>query len=193
MTTNKRVPSAALLLLLLLVFATACDGGSTRPPPPPQMEIVYSAASTSPPANSISLSEVSRTSSSITLGVNANSVTDLYGIGFDLVWNPAFLSYRSASEGTFLASGGRSTTLVADLADTDPGPGVNREQGRLKVAVSRLGAVPGATGSGMLLSVVFDAVSAGTTGISFEATVAFDSTGAMMPISFSGGSVNVRR
>jgi len=140
------------------------------------------------------MSEVSKTATSITLAVNATSVVDLYGVGFELVWNPAFLRYESAAEGSFLAMGNANTTFAAELVDVQPGPGEDRQQGRLSVGVTRLNEVPGMSGSGQLLTVTLSSVASGTTSASFEATQAFDSGGTRITgMTFAGGTLNVRR
>ena len=184
--------SLGLSLAGLLLVCTRCGGGGPTAPPQPSMSISFTAAAATAP--SITLTEVSKTPTSITVAVNANSVTDLFGVGFDLVWNPAFLHYQSAAEGSFLRAAGIATAFTAELVDVEPGPGEDRQQGRLAIGVGRLNAVPGVSGSGQLATVTFTSVASGTTGMSFEAIQPFDSTGTRITaMSFAGGTFTVRR
>jgi hypothetical protein len=61
------------------------------------------------------------------------------------------------------------------------------------VGASRLGAVGGASGSGTVMVLHFDAVANGNGQRGFSDANAFDSTGAPTGVSFSGGSVTVNR
>ncbi len=134
-----------------------------------------------PPRRSLA-SGAGSTATTLFLEVQANQVTDLYGLSFDLTYPPALLRYDGIMEGTLLSeSGMQQTTLLT-------GPGA---AGTLLVGFSRLGSIPGATGSGVLLTLRFTAVGAGTGSFGFVRNSAVNSSGAALPLSWSGGKVEV--
>jgi hypothetical protein len=119
----------------------------------------------------------------LSLAVQASSVNDLYGVSFDLRFPSAALRYGGFDEGTLLSEGGFDDTYqVAESTD-----------GNLVVGATRLGAVGGATGSGTVMTLHFDAVANGNGEIAFAQPQAFDRNGAPTAVSFSGGSVTVNR
>jgi len=138
-------------------------------------------------ANSIYLSAgQGGSSSALVLEVDAQSVTDLYGVGFLLRYPDDLLSYskNSAAEGSFLSESGE---VDIDLQVRE------RSDGELTVGISRLGEVPGATGSGTLLSLEFTRKSAGSGPMEMADHDALDSYGEVqVAVTWIGGSVSVR-
>lgn len=118
------------------------------------------------------------------LDVEAQTVTDLYGVSFVLNYPNHLLSYRrgSASEGPFLNGDTRIELIVKQ-----------RTPGELTVGISKVREVPGATGSGLLLSLEFETRNAGTGSMALSEEAAVDSLGqAQEDVNFIGGSVTVR-
>jgi hypothetical protein len=106
-------------------------------------------------------------------------VTALYGVAFDLGYPASVLSYQGATPGDFLEEGGFQVSLQ-----------VAEESGNLIVGITRLGAVPGATGSGTLVTLRFRSIGSGNGSLSFSRTQAVDADGQPMSgVSFVGGSV----
>ncbi|HBL29300.1 MAG TPA: hypothetical protein DD490_20910, partial [Acidobacteria bacterium] len=90
---------------------------------------------TTAPANGISIAAgAATTRTTLILEIRANSVTDLYGVAFDLRYPSNVLQLVQASSGTFL---GNATLQSA------PGSG----NGLLVVGLSKLGAAAGTSGS----------------------------------------------
>ncbi|OLD64286.1 MAG: hypothetical protein AUI47_06760 [Acidobacteria bacterium 13_1_40CM_2_68_5] len=116
------------------------------------------------PANSVS-------PIAVRVVIGPTSSMDVYGIKFDVVFDPAVLNFDSpAMEGSFLNKDGSPTVLEAATQPGDPG--------RLVVAVTRQGAVGGVGTSGAQTTVVtlpFAAVAAGTTSLGFENGTVVDS------------------
>jgi hypothetical protein len=173
----------ALVVLFVLAALAACGGGGspTRPPPPP------------PPTSSLTFTPGSSTGGSVValartgatggreldLAVEAREVSALYGVAFDLGYPASVLSFEGATAGGFLAEGGFQVSLQ-----------VAEETGNLIVGVTRLGAVPGASGSGTLLTLRFRSVASGTGSVSFSRTQAIDADGRPLGgVAFVGGSV----
>lgn len=176
-----------LLFLLLPLLLISCGGGGggggptePPPPPPPTPGIVFTAAG-APPANSLYLaSGTGTTTSTLVLEVRANQVTDLYGVAFDLAYPSAQLQFTRATAGPLLSNG--SVQAVVSSAGT------------LIVGGTHLGTTPGANGSGVVMTLEFSAVGAGTGSFAFSRNSALDSTGrAISGLSWVAGSVTVTR
>ena len=176
-----------LLGLLALAGVVACGGGGggggptqpPPPPPPPPPSITFTPAA-APAANSIFLtSSAASTASKLFLEVRANQVTDLYGVAFDLSYPTAVLRYDNAVRGNFLDG----TIAVSETP-----------AGNLVVGVTRLGAVQGVDGSGLLLTLELSPVAAGSGNFTFSRNAALDDDGAQMTATgWVAGSVQVVR
>jgi hypothetical protein len=119
-----------------------------------------------------------RTASTLILEVRANSVTDLYGVAFDLAYPANLLQYVRATQGPLLAGG----TLQVAAGGT----------GTLVVGLANLGPVPGANGSGVLMTFEFRAIGAGQGSIGFSRNVAVNSAGqSINGLSWGTGTVRV--
>jgi hypothetical protein len=175
------------LLALFALALAACGGGgggggSTGPtePPPPAAGIVFTAAS-APAVNSLYLaSGAGTTASTLVLEVRANQVTDLYGVAFDLAYPGSQLQFTRATAGPLLSNG--SVQAVVSSAGT------------LIVGGTHLGSTPGASGSGVVMTLEFSATAAGTGSFAFSRNSALDSKGKPIAgISWVAGSVTVTR
>lgn len=168
--------------LIVLAALAACGGGSpTRPPPPPPptSSLTFTPGAASG-GSAVVLARTGPTGGSdLHLAVEARQVSSLYGVAFDLGYPASILSYEGATVGDFLGQDGFQVSLqVAD------------ETGNLIVGVTRLGDVPGASGSGMLLTLRFRAVGSGTGSLSFSRTQAVDADGRPIGgVTFVGGTV----
>jgi hypothetical protein len=182
--TARRTLRSALVFLVLLVLI-ACGGGGgggptePTPPPPPPPGITFTAAGGG--ANSISLGSGAATNeTTLFLEVRATSVTDLYGVAFDLRFPNAVLQFVRATDGGFLGGG---TVQVAETAT-----------GTLVAGASKLGAVAGSTGSGVLMVLEFRAVAAGSGTFTFADNTALNATGSAVPnLTWAAGNVTVVR
>ena len=102
-----------------------------------------------------------------TVSVYVSGITDLYGYGFDLGFDPGRVQELSASESAFLGLGG--PTFHIDGSVDNVGGVVSG------VANSLEGDVPGVDGSGMLESFVFKATAAGSAGFTLANVTLLDS------------------
>lgn len=184
--------AVALVLVAASWFSIGCGGGGgggpTSPPNPgpPPSSISFSSDS-SAGADSIYLSTGSGGGGSVlVLDVDVQSVTDLYGVSFVLEYPEDFLSFskNSESEGSFLSDGGQEDT---DLQVSE------RTAGEVIVGITRLGTVPGASGSGNLLSLEFTRKAAGSGRMEMVDNDALDSFGdVQLDVTWISGSVTVR-
>jgi hypothetical protein len=177
-------------LLLLALAVAACGGGGggggggpTTPPPPPPPGITFTADGAAG-ANSVALASGSGSdANTLLLTVNANGVTDLYGVAFDLRYPSNLFRYEGSPVADFLNNGAQTSFQVVE---TTPGT--------LVVGYTRLGAVAGATGSGTMITLRFTATAAGNGTFTFSDNSAFNSRGEPIPgLTWVAGRVQVVR
>jgi len=176
-----------VLLLVLALLLTACGGGgggstpTEPPPPPPPVAGIVLTPQAAPGANSLYLaSGTGTTATTLVLELRANQVTDLYGVAFDLTYPATQLQFVRATAGPLLNNG------AVQAAVSSPGT--------LIVGGTHLGSTPGATGSGVVLTLEFSAVAAGSGSFAFARNSALNSTGAAISgLTWLAGSVTVTK
>jgi general secretion pathway protein D len=99
-----------------------------------------------------------------------------------LTFNPAVVRVRSVQEGSFMRQGGAN---VAFAQQVDPAAG------RIDITLSRSGDTVGASGSGVLAAVLFEAVGPGSS--SFVPSGVATGPGGAIGLQFSSTTVTVRR
>lgn len=183
----RRGLAVALVVAVAVPLAAGCGGGSGGGggggPTTPGPAVTYSPAAGGG-AGSLELRAAAPpTTERIVLELRANQVEDLYGIAFELFYPGDVVSLEEIREGDFLTGGaGAQTTL--QVAEEPPES--------VLVGVTRLGPVPGVTGSGTLLSLEFSIDGAGSGSFRFQDNQAFDAEGSPRPdISWSGGTIQV--
>ena len=173
----------ALLPLLLALTLAACGGGGggsgPTAPPPPTAGIVFTPQGT-PGANTLYLaSGAATTTTTLVLEVRASQMTDLYGVAFNLTYPSAQLQFVRATAGPLLGNG-----AVQAAVSSPPGT--------LIVGGTHLGSVPGANGSGVVMTLEFTAVAAGSGSFAFTRNSALDSSGRpIASVAWLAGSVSV--
>ena len=172
-----------ILGMALLVLGLACgsDGGDGGSPVGPPSGISFQPSSV-PGTNSLALgTEAGSTTQLLRLELRAQNMTNVYGLSFDLLYPSQLLSFTASTEGSFL--GGTQTTMQVE----------ERTPGRLVVGISRLGNVPGANGSGVVMTLEFMSQSvAGNGAIQFQSNTAFAANGAPIGgVAWGGGTVTV--
>jgi hypothetical protein len=119
-------------------------------------------------------------SSVLELEVRADALTGVYGLAFDLTYPNGLLRFDGFAEGSFLESDGAQATV--QTAQT--------EAGRLVVGASRLGAVGTVSGTGIVLTIRFTAVGAGTGSFGFSGNrVLDDDASEVGGVSWAAGTV----
>ena len=99
-----------------------------------------------------------------------------------VTFNPSILRMRVVQEGSFLRQGGANVVFTPN---TDPGIG------RIDLTFVRPGDSVGASGSGLLAAIQFDAIASGTSPLTVSG-VAANPTGGTIPLQFVPASVVVR-
>jgi general secretion pathway protein D len=91
-----------------------------------------------------------------TTPVSINNATRISVITVTISYNPAVLRVRTVQDGTFMRQGGVTAAFT---------PRIDAAAGRVDIAISRAGDQTGASGSGLLAAVLFDAVAPGSSQI----------------------------
>ena len=188
---GRRAIVAAALLALAIAASLRCGGGGsgggggggpTNPPTPTPVTAITFTPSGTGGANSISLTRVSSDQSSIVLSLEVTSITELYGVAFDLRFPANALVFDRATEGTYLDQSGAVDTSF----QVTEGP-----SGTLVIGLTRLGQVSGRTGTGSLLQIEFDRRATGSGDLTFADNHAFNPLGEIAGVTWSAGRVVV--
>ena len=175
-----------LAVALLLVLACGGGGGGGSPteptptptPTPTQPSITFTPQSPGPSGISL-VTGAGSNATTLILEARATSVSDLYGVAFDLAYPANLLQHVRTTQGPMLAGG----TFQGSVTN-----------GRMVIGLSNLGPVPGASGSGVLLTFEFRAAGAGEGTFTFSKNQAVDSQGqAIAGLTWSAGTVRVIR
>jgi hypothetical protein len=114
---------------------------------------------TTPNVKLVPSSQTLTQGSQFTLSVVVENVTDLLGASVTLNFDAAKLQYVSSSAGSFISN--------ATLMDSSAG-------GSVTLDVAGMGASSSASGTGTIITVVFDTIASGSTNITFGATTLRD-------------------
>ncbi len=109
----------------------------------------------------------------------ASQVSDL---SVTLVYSPSLLRVRSVQEGSFMRQGGITATFSQAV---DP------EAGRVDVTITRVADRTGASGSGLLAAILFEAITSGAATVQASG-VARTPSGGLVPLTFAPIAVNVQ-
>jgi hypothetical protein len=114
----------------------------------------------------------------------SSSDPDLYGFQFDIGFDPTILRAIGVTEGSFLTGGG--TTFWID-------PSIDNVGGNIScIADTLLGSIAGATGSGVLARLEFQALAAGASPLNILNGQFSNSLLSPVNMTYQGGSVDVQ-
>ena len=114
--------------------------------------------------------------------IYASSVSRASTVTLTVTYNPAVLRMRTVQEGSFLRMGGTNVVFT---------PNTDAATGRIDLAFVRTGDNLGASGSGLLAALQFDAVGSGTSPLTISGVMATP-VGGTIPVQFVPASVVVR-
>jgi hypothetical protein len=114
-------------------------------------------------ATTLSFQASASTGGGTDVNVVVSDITDLFGYGFYVDFDPGFLSATSLTFGSFL---GTDDTALQFFTDLNPG---------FYVVGALYGPVPGINGSGTLMTIHFDGLAAGTSFVNFSDILLLDS------------------
>jgi general secretion pathway protein D len=116
-----------------------------------------------------------------TVPLSISGVARLTTITITLTYDPAVLRVRSVQEGSFMRTGGASATFLQEQVP-----------GRVDMTITRAADATGASGTGLLAALVFDAVGAGTTPVTLSGS-GTGPGGTQMGLQFRPVTITVQR
>jgi len=115
--------------------------------------------------------------------VGVSNISDLYAFQFDLTFDPAIISATAISEGAFLPSSGATFFFPGTIDNIGGAITFNAD--------TLLGAVSGASGSGVLATIQFSALGPGSSPIGLSNVILLDSSLGDISAGVINGSVTV--
>ena len=159
--------------------------GAATPPRDPAVAPPGSPAIPSVPSAQITVTapqEFRTAGGPYTVPLAVANASRLSMITLTVTFNPSVLRVRNVQEGTFMRQGGVTANFT---------PRIDVATGRVDIAVARSGDQAGASGSGLLAALLFDAVGPGNSLIQVSG-VASNPEGGALPLLFTPASVTVR-
>jgi type II secretory pathway component GspD/PulD (secretin) len=117
-----------------------------------------------------------------TVPISINNASRVSVATLTITFNPNVLRVRTVQDGTFMRQGGVGASFT---------PKIDAATGRVDIAITRTNDQAGASGSGLLAALLFDAVGPGGSLIQVSG-VASNPEGAPVPLQFSPVTVTVR-
>ncbi len=117
-----------------------------------------------------------------TTPISINNASRLSVITVTISYNPAVLRVRTVQDGTFMRQGGVTASFT---------PRIDAAAGRVDIAIARSGDQTGASGSGLLAALLFDAIAQGSSQIAVT-SVANTPEGTPVPVVSAPVTVTVR-
>ena len=117
-----------------------------------------------------------------TVPLSVNNGSRLSTMTLTVTYNPNVLRARSVQEGTFMRQGGVTASFT---------PRIDAVAGRVDIAITRSGDQAGASGTGLLAALLFDAVGTGNAIIQVSG-VANTPEGSPVTLQFAPAAVTVR-
>lgn len=165
----RRLHTSVLLLILACGVACSSGGGSGIDDPSTTIVGSFETDTPTPGTNSVSMSQGGATANLVTVSLRVTDVNDIYGAGFDVLFDPTQVTFDSTQPGTILQSGGHTPILLTSQP----------QSGHLVVSLTRQnGAGVGGvnvSGTQTLLSLRMRVTEVGTSSVSFERARLFDS------------------
>jgi general secretion pathway protein D len=168
--------------------ATAPQSSTVGPLGEPQINAAAPQTQTAlrPPAAQVSLTapsgDVRVAGGPYLVPVFVSGASRMSTVTLTVTFNPAVLRVRQVQDGAFLRQGAAPVTATNK---------VDAATGRVDLTFVRTADAVGASGSGLLSGIMFDAVSAGTSQMTVSG-VATDPAGATLPLQFTPISIVVR-
>jgi hypothetical protein len=127
-------------------------------------------------------SQTVTTGEEFTVDIVVNNVSELGAYEFEIHFDPIRLDFISVENGTFLGSTGRTVSCIAPLIGV----------GSVRYACATLGPSPaGPSGSGVLATLTFSAVNAGSSDLPLVLASLADISGAEIQVTGFGGEVHI--
>lgn len=119
----------------------------------------------------------------MTIGLAADNVHDLYSIPMLLQYNPAVIQVEDIQNGGFLSGGTQEIAIVHQE---------NQQQGQVVVSATRRPNTPGISGSGTLIGIVIKAIAPGNSQLQILQVNARDSQQKAIPMTSGTATIQVQ-
>ncbi len=119
----------------------------------------------------------------VTVDVMATDMDSVFEAPVSIIYNPKLLDFVSAQEGDFMKVDGKPTSFTAKA---------NAKVGYIDVFLTRLGHVPGISGTGRLFSLTFKATHAGISPLVFKQNLLKDADKQPVPADLKTGTIFVQ-
>ena len=116
-----------------------------------------------------------------TVPLSVNNASRLSAMTLTVTFNPNVLRVRNVQEGTFMRQGGVTASFT---------PRIDAVAGRVDIVITRSGDQAGASGTGLLAALMFDAVGTGNSTITVSG-VASSPEGSPVALQFTPVAVTV--
>ena len=117
-----------------------------------------------------------------TVPVTITGVQQVGTVTLTLTYNPAVLRAEAVTQGTFMQQGGVTTTFA---------PKIDAAAGRIDIPISRPASANGASGTGLLVGIAFQAVGAGSSTVAVSGVV-LTADGKPVPVQMVPANVTVK-
>ncbi len=158
-----------------IVPVTSADAPPAAPATPPATGVMR--VSVTPPAAPLQMG-----GQPYTVPLTVANASALSSLTMSITYNPAVLRATVVNEGSLMRGDGTGTSFV---------PKIDANTGRIDLVITRPGDKAGISGSGLLGSIVFEAIGAGSSQIALSG-LAMNAAGASVLVQFVPAAVTVR-
>jgi hypothetical protein len=116
-----------------------------------------------------------------TMPISVSNASRLSTISLTVTFDPALLRVRSVQEGSFMRSGGANAAFTQQINTT----------GRIDITITRPSDATGASGTGLLGAILFDAIAPGTATLTLSG-VGTGPGGTAMGLTFRPVTINIQ-
>jgi hypothetical protein len=184
MTSGQTAPPPATVNRNPNIVPVTPVGGSNQPANPPTTPAAPPPGAGARPAQLTVTppGQMQVGSGPYTLPIQIADANQLGTITLTISYNPAVLKARTVTEGAFMRQGGVATTFT---------PKIDEGAGRVEITIARPAGSPGISGTGLIGSLVFDALAAGQANMAIAGT-ATTATGQIMAMQIVPPQIVVR-
>ncbi len=129
------------------------------------------------------LKTVTSVGETFTVQVKINNGSDVFAVPFDIGYDPDILEVIGLHEGSYLKKDGGQTTFLTSI---------DKNKGKIRLGLTRLGKLGGINGSGTLASIAFKVLKNRPTSLSLVNGKPMDSKLNVLPAKFVRGQIKVQ-
>ena len=170
---DKNIKAMIFAGIIILIHGCGGSGGDSGLTTSPSKMITFRSSTLGDKTvNMVQNSSISN-GDTLAIDVLVNNLSNVYGAGFDVDFDPSKLIYAGYVAGSFLEKSGDTVNYIIT---TQTG-----NSGKLIAGISRLGSVGGVSGNGKIVTLKFKVVASGSTSLSFSNNVLMDAANLSIP------------